>query len=146
MGTHPIFESDFDCLTEMALFQQNAGSSGSTSKNFVEFKCGKMTRNGSTVTADKRKGLLYVHRGDDSLVHFCWKDRTTGVVDPNDDLLLIPDEAEFLPVPQCTDGRVFVLKFKASENRRFFWMQEPDKNKDKDKELMEKVNESINNP
>ena len=62
-------------------------------------------------------GLLYVHRGDDSLVHFCWKDRTSGVVDPNDDLLLFPDEAEFLPVPQCKDGRVFVLKFKANDNR-----------------------------
>ena len=41
----------------MALFQQNAGSSGSTSKNFVEFKCGKMSRNGTTVTADTRKGM-----------------------------------------------------------------------------------------
>jgi len=130
----------------MALFQQNTGSSGSSNKNFVEFKCGKMTRNGTTVTADTRKGLLYVHRGEDSLIHFCWKDRTAGTVDANDDLLLFPDEAEFLAVPQCTTGRVFVLKFKANDKRLFFWMQEPDKNKDKDKDLMEKVNESINNP
>jgi len=130
----------------MALFQQNNGSSSSSNKHFVEFKCGKMTRNGTTVTADPTKGLLYVHRGEDSLIHFCWKNRQTGVVDPNDDLLLFPDEAEFLPVPQCTTGRVFVLKFKSSERRCFFWMQEPDKNKDKDKELMDKVNESINNP
>merc|ERR1712130_998610 len=146
MGTHPIFESDFDCLTvvfsAMALFQQSSTSSGSSSKNFVEFKCGKMTRSGTTVTADTRKGLLYVHRGEDSLIHFCWKDRTAGTVDANDDLLLFPDEAEFLPVPQCTTGRVFVLKFKANDKRLFFWMQEPDKNKD----LMEKVNEAINNP
>merc|ERR1712037_330444 len=26
MGTHPIFESDFDCLTEMPLFAAGAGS------------------------------------------------------------------------------------------------------------------------
>merc|ERR1712037_225152 len=25
MGTHPIFESDFDCLTEMSIFQPLAG-------------------------------------------------------------------------------------------------------------------------
>jgi hypothetical protein len=31
-------------------------------------------------------------------------------------------------------------------NKRFFWMQEPEKNKDKDKELIEKANEAINNP
>jgi len=130
----------------MALFQQSSTSSGSSNKNFVEFKCGKMTRSGTTVTADTRKGLLYVHRGEDSLIHFCWKDRTTGTVDANDDLLLFPDEAEFLPVPQCKTGRVFVLKFKANDKRLFFWMQEPDKNKDKDKDLMEKVNEAINNP
>ena len=92
-----------------------------------------------TITSCVIVGLLYVHRGDDSLIHFCWKDRTSGVMDPNDDLLLFPDEAEFVAVPQCTTGRVFVLKFKANDNRRFFWMQEPDKNKDKDKELMEKV-------
>ena len=45
----------------MALFQQNSGS-GSGSKNLVEFKCGKMTLSGTTVTADKRKGLLYIYR------------------------------------------------------------------------------------
>jgi 26S proteasome regulatory subunit N13 len=76
-------------------------------------------------------GMLYIHRGEDSLIHFCWKDRTTGTTEPNDDLLIFPDEAEFMPVPQCTTGRVFVLKWKNNDNRRFFWMQEPEKNKDK---------------
>ena len=47
----------------MALFQQNSGS-GSGSKNLVEFKCGKMSLSGTTVTADKRKGLLYIYRYD----------------------------------------------------------------------------------
>ena len=50
----------------MALFQQNSGS-GSGSKNLVEFKCGKMSLSGTTVTADKRKGLLYVYRYTDCL-------------------------------------------------------------------------------
>ena len=48
----------------MALFQQNTGGS---SKNLVEFKCGKMTMSGTTVTADPRKGLLTIERGEDQV-------------------------------------------------------------------------------
>jgi len=47
-------------------------------------------------------------------------------------------------VPACTTGRVFVLKFKTSNKRMFFWMQEP--KADKDEELCKKVNENLNNP
>merc|ERR1711990_1114066 len=117
MGTHPIFESDFDCLTEgksrdMALFQQSS-SSGSGSKNLVEFKCGKMSLTGTTVTADKRKGLLYIHR-EDQCTHLCWKDRTANKVE--DDLMIFPNDAEFVAVPQCTTGRVFLLKLKEALN------------------------------
>lgn len=50
-------------------------------KNLVEFKAGKMTMKGKMVHPDKRKGLLYVYQSDDSLMHFCWKDRVTGVVE-----------------------------------------------------------------
>merc|ERR1711990_1019994 len=148
MGTHPIFESDFDCLTEgksrdMALFQQSS-SSGSGSKNLVEFKCGKMSLTGTTVTADKRKGLLYIHR-EDQCTHLCWKDRTANKVE--DDLMIFPNDAEFVAVPQCTTGRVFLLKFKDIPNKKlFFWMQEPDSKKEKDEDLMKKVNEALNNP
>ena len=55
--------------------------SDSSSNNLVEFRAGKMHLRGTTVTADKRKGLVYVHQSDDSLMHFCWKDRTSGVVE-----------------------------------------------------------------
>ena len=40
-----------------------------------------MNLRGTTVTADKRKGLVYVYQSDDSLMHFCWKDRGTGVLE-----------------------------------------------------------------
>lgn len=43
---------------------------------------------GTTVTADKRKGQVYVHQAEDSLIHFCWKDRTSGNVE--DDLIIFP--------------------------------------------------------
>ena len=117
------------------------GNSQQQSKYLVEFKAGKMTMNGSTVTPIKRKGLVYLHQSDDNLMHFCWKDRQTGVTE--DDLILFPDDAEFKKVPQCTTGRVFVLKFKTSK-RCFYWMQEP--SSDKDDDFCKKINEYLNNP
>ncbi|XP_013878147.1 proteasomal ubiquitin receptor ADRM1 [Austrofundulus limnaeus] len=119
-----------------------SGSRGSSSKFLVEFRAGKMTMKGSTVTPDKRKGQVYIQQTDDSLIHFCWKDRTTGNVD--DDLIIFPDDCEFKRVNQCTTGRVYVLKFKAGSKRLFFWMQEP--KSDKDDEFCRKVNEYLNNP
>ncbi|XP_041712375.1 proteasomal ubiquitin receptor ADRM1 [Coregonus clupeaformis] len=119
-----------------------SGSRGSSSKFLVEFRAGKMTMKGSTVTPDKRKGQVYVQQTDDSLIHLCWKDRTSGNVD--DDLIIFPDDCEFKRVNQCSTGRVFVLKFKAGSKRLFFWMQEP--KTDKDEEYCRKVNEYLNNP
>ncbi|TWW57083.1 proteasomal ubiquitin receptor ADRM1 isoform X2 [Takifugu flavidus] len=119
-----------------------SGSRSSSSKYLVEFRAGKMTMKGSTVTPDKRKGQVYIQQTDDSLIHFCWKDRTTGNVD--DDLIIFPDDCEFKRVNQCTTGRVYVLKFKAGSKRLFFWMQEP--KTDKDEEFCRKVNEYLNNP
>ncbi|XP_063408115.1 proteasomal ubiquitin receptor ADRM1-like isoform X9 [Mytilus trossulus] len=118
------------------------GNSRSQSKNLVEFRCGKMFMKEKMVHPDKRKGLLYVYQAEDSLMHFCWKDRGTGTIE--DDLIIFPDDIEFKHVTQCTTGRVYVLKFKTSSRKFFFWMQEP-KN-DKDEEYRKKVNEYLNNP
>ena len=63
----------------MSLFGNS--SSRSQSKNLVEFRAGKMTMSGSMVTADKRKGQVYIHQSSDSLIHFCWKDRQSGQVE-----------------------------------------------------------------
>lgn len=62
-----------------ALFGNNA--SRGTPKNLVEFKAGKMTMKGKMVYPDIRKGQLYVYQSDDSLMHFCWKDRVSGYVE-----------------------------------------------------------------
>ncbi|XP_053849313.1 proteasomal ubiquitin receptor ADRM1 isoform X2 [Vidua macroura] len=141
--------SGTDCFCEATWMSSGAlfpslvpGSRGSSSKYLVEFRAGKMSLKGSTVTPDKRKGLVYIQQTDDSLIHFCWKDRTSGNVE--DDLIIFPDDCEFKRVPQCTTGRVYVLKFKAGSKRLFFWMQEP--KTDKDEEHCRKVNEYLNNP
>lgn len=125
-----------------ALFAGSGGAVASASRYLVEFKAGKMTLQDGWVRPSNKKGMVYVHQGEDTLMHFCWKDRTSGVVE--DDLIIFPDDCEFKRVPQCTTGRVYLLKFKSSSKKYFFWMQEP--KEDKDADLCKKVNDSLNNP
>lgn len=94
------------------------------------------------VHPDNRKGLVYVYQAEDGLIHFCWKDRTSGTVE--DDLILFPDDCEFKKIEYAKNGRVYVLKFKSSSRRLFFWMQEP--KTDRDDEWCRRINEVINNP
>ncbi|KAJ0182440.1 hypothetical protein K1T71_001809 [Dendrolimus kikuchii] len=131
-------------MSATALFGNTSALGGSSggNKHLVEFRAGRMTRKGRMVHPDKRKGLLYVYQGEDSLMHFCWKDRTTGEVE--DDLLIFPDDCEFVRVNECTTGRVYVLKFKSFSKKYFFWMQEP--KTDKDDEYCRRINEALNNP
>merc|ERR1719225_2579030 len=83
-----------------------------------------------------------VEQGDDQLMHFKWKDRSSGNIE--DDLIIFPEDVEFKKVPQCTTGRVFLLKFKSTTRKLFFWMQEP--KSEKDEEFCKKVNDYLNNP
>jgi len=108
--------------------------------NLMEFRAGKMSLKGTTVTPDKRKGQVYIYKSDDGLTHFCWKDRSNGEV--IDDLIIFPDDVDFTRVAQCTTGRVYVLKFRSSNRKFFFWVQEP--KEDKDEDNCKKVNEILN--
>ncbi|XP_022913874.1 proteasomal ubiquitin receptor ADRM1-B-like [Onthophagus taurus] len=127
-----------------ALFGSSATGPGSTggNKHLIEMRAGKMNLKGRMVYPDKRKGLLYVYQSEDSLMHFCWQDRTTGIIE--DDLIIFPDDCEYVKVTQCTTGRVYLLKFKSSNRKFFFWLQEP--NADKDEDHCKRINEYLNNP
>jgi len=66
-------------MSSGALF---GGTSGrSQSKNLVEFRAGKMTMKGRTVSPDKRKGTVYIYQSDDSLMHFCWRERSKSTAE-----------------------------------------------------------------
>ena len=72
---------------------------------------------------------------EDQLIHFCWKDRTNEAVE--EDLILFPEEAEFKKIPIAKE-RVYMLQFKSSSRKLFYWMQEP--KEDKDEEYCKRVN------
>ncbi|XP_034935167.1 proteasomal ubiquitin receptor ADRM1 homolog isoform X2 [Chelonus insularis] len=127
-------------MSSGALFSNNTVRGAN--KNIVEFKAGKMTMKGKMVYPDTRKGLLYVYQSDDSLMHLCWKDRTSGVTE--DDLIIFPDDCEFKHVPECKTGRVYLLRFKISSKKFFFWLQ--DIKTEKDEEYCKRINEVLNNP
>mmetsp|Transcript_36418 Transcript_36418/g.58905 ORF Transcript_36418/g.58905 Transcript_36418/m.58905 type:complete len:295 (+) Transcript_36418:41-925(+) len=113
------------------------------SSALVEFRAGKMQMDGSLVKADTRKGLVSLTQEPSTgIIHITWKDRTSGVVE--DDWIVFPDEARLVNVPQCNTGRVFVLDFKETSRKQFFWLQEP--KADKDEEYLTKVNQYMNNP
>ncbi|CAG9531674.1 unnamed protein product [Cercopithifilaria johnstoni] len=132
----------------MSVMFANSRSNQSNNGYLVEFKAGRSNlQAGSTVdrrkvVADKTKGLVFIKQSSDQLVHFCWKNRETGAV--VDDLIIFPGDTEFLRVKECTDGRVYMLKFKSTDEKRLFWMQ--DGKTDKDDENCKKVNETLNNP
>jgi 26S proteasome regulatory subunit N13 len=58
--------------------------------------------------------------------------------------MIFPDDIETKRVTQCTTGRVFLMKFKSSNKKFFFWMQESEA--EKDEKLWRKVNDYLNNP
>lgn len=126
------------------LFSTGASpATAGSSRNLVEFKAGKMEMRDKMVHPIRKQGLVYLRQSqEDNLMHFCWKDRQTGIVE--DDLILFPEDCEFKRVQQCTTGRVYVLKMKSSDRKMFFWMQEP--RTDRDEEFCKKINETLNNP
>ncbi|KAG0287252.1 adhesion regulating molecule 1 [Dissophora globulifera] len=106
----------------------------------LQFKAGRCFREGdtNTVQPDPTKGLVYMEE-EDGLMHFYWKNRTTNTVD--DDLILFPGDAELKSVPECTTGRVVMLRFKSSSQKLFFWLQEV--NTDRDHIILQQANALI---
>lgn len=132
-----------------AMFSTSRSSQGGSSGgNLVEFKAGRSflqpaaAPNKKKVVADKTKGQVFIKQSSDQLMHFCWKNRETGAV--VDDLIIFPGDTEFKEVKGCPDGKVYMLKFKTSDERRLFWIQ--DGNAEADKDLCKKVNDALNKP
>jgi 26S proteasome regulatory subunit N13 len=130
------------------MFANTRGNQSSSSGFLLEFKAGRSPiEAGSTpdkrkVVCLKTKGMVYIKQSNDQLLHFCWKNRETNTTDM--DLIIFPGDTEFVKIKECPDGRVYMLKFRSSDEHKLFWMQ--DSKTDKDDEICKKVNELLNNP
>ncbi|KAI0354996.1 adhesion regulating molecule [Trametes cingulata] len=110
----------------------------------LAFKAGRAFRRGNTnfVDADPTKGAILLQNGEDGLLHFIWKNRSTNEID--EDLILFPGDATFAKVEQSAWGRTYVLKFSSSNQRHFFWMQDADPSRDE--EFVGNVNRLLADP
>ena len=92
-------------------------------QTLLSFRAGKLARENETsnnIVPDMRKGYIQLLK-EDELLHFQWKERSAA--EPEDDLIIFPEDAEFLRVTEAIDGRVYMLRFESSKAKHFFWMQ-----------------------
>lgn len=119
--------------------------SSSSSGYLVSFKAGRSALSGTTVTSDpSKRGLIYLTIHPDSSLRFCWKNRKSNEVE--EEIVLLPDDAEFVELPECKTGRAFVLRFRKSPRRLFFWSQEAVIDGQKAEDYAGKINDIIKNP
>ena len=122
----------------MALFGPSAVPAN---KNLLEIKAGQVVIRDKKAVSNKEKGLIYLKTGTDQLVHFCWLNRETKHT--LEDFTIIPGDAVFKSIPACKTGRVYALYIPSSKSKHLYWLQDPDK--EKDKEVIEKMNQILSN-
>ncbi|KAI8632073.1 proteasome complex subunit Rpn13 ubiquitin receptor-domain-containing protein [Xylariaceae sp. FL1651] len=99
----------------------------------ITFKAGKCKVDTSSrpykVKALPQPGYIYLYYEDD-LIHFCWRERSAPLDEPEEDLVMVPTDSRFIPyeakdhpASAKTNGRIFVLKFLSSSQRNLFWLQ-----------------------
>ncbi|KAK3329412.1 proteasome complex subunit Rpn13 ubiquitin receptor-domain-containing protein [Apodospora peruviana] len=75
-------------------------------------------------------GYIYLY-SEDELVHFCWRSRDAPLDEPQQDLIMVPGDGNFVPYDtktpsessSKTNGRIVALKFTSSSQRYLYWLQ-----------------------
>jgi len=138
----------------MALFQNASQKSKSKTNYIAEIKCGRMTFNSATkmVNPEAEKGLLFVEKSsEDGMIHLCWKTREKD--NKLSDWLCFENDVKVKFITQLPKHRVFFIKFNATNERHFFWMQdapasvsfEDSAEKSSDKERLRRIDLALNN-
>lgn len=131
----------------MALFANKSTTSGAAAPNYLaEIKCGRMkfNKDSKMVTPEDQKGLLYVEKNaEDGMLHLCWKLREKNSSTKLEDWLVFDGDVKVKLITQLPDRRVFFIKFNATNDRTFFWIQHTKKEKDIGE--VEKLDMALNN-
>lgn len=96
----------------------------------LTFNAGYADFNEETKVVTPRAGagkISVIKDPEEAYLYFSWEPRD-GFQPPEDfprfeSYVLIPGDAQWIHIKQCTTGRIFSLKFQSSEKREFFWMQ-----------------------
>jgi hypothetical protein len=120
--------------------------------SLLKFKAGKMTHtrvpgeNKYKVVAHAKKGFIFMERDISGLMHLKWRERDSATVLPGDDHVVISGDQTFSRVDTgVAADRVYLLQYKNSDRRFFYWMQEPKEEKDAAhvKKLQELIGQTI---
>lgn len=111
-----------------AMFAQQAGQED----GLVSFRAGRLFQDETTklVTADKKRGKVKCVKDQQGIFNFQWFNRISH--EKELELSIFPGAASWEKVPECKDGRVFLLRMTGSNRKHFFWMQEPEDEKDEE--------------
>eukprot|EP00501_MAST-03F_sp_TOSAG23-6_P000046 GSMAST32.ASY1.ANO1.47.1 assembled CDS len=114
-----------------------ASATAGADNSLVKFKAGKMSHtkvageNKYKVVSDHTKGFVFMERDVSGLMHLKWCERDSLTVAPGDDQVVIAGDQTFKKVETgVASDRVYLLQYKNSSRRFFYWMQEPDSTKD----------------
>jgi len=112
-------------LQQMMMTQTNHEDDG-----LLSFRAGQsfMDEHTKMVTADPKRGKIKFIKDDAGVLHLEWLNRISHQKEL--DLMIFPHSATWQKVKECTDGRVYLLRMLDSNKKHFFWMQEPNDEKD----------------
>lgn len=101
------------------------------SNEILSFNAGYANYDPETKTVTCKPGsgkITLTNDSEEPFVYFQWspRDAFQPPVDfiETDSYVLIPGDAYVEHVTACTTGRVFVLKFRSSDKKEFFWLQD----------------------
>eukprot|EP01132_Coremiostelium_polycephalum_P002535 gene2535-3138_t len=89
----------------------------------IEFKAGKATLKDRQVVSDSKKGFLKISITPDDLICVQWRNRDSAT--PVDEYFFVPGDLSFNKVSGCRTGRMYYLSFSGTNQKEFFWLQEP---------------------
>merc|ERR1712228_953256 len=114
-----------------ALQQMFAGQS-TKDPGLLSFRAGRLFMDETTkiVTADKKRGKIKLLKDEQGLLKFQWWNRISNQKEL--DLTVFPSSAKWERIKECTDGRVYILRMTGTNRKHFFWMQEPEEEKDEE--------------